>query len=158
MQPEQVGKDGGGQVSGQGEQGRVAGGPGLGVVLQEPTAERAGGHVPAGVLAARKQPPPAGQAATQRRRRVRPGGRVQQSRQAGWEQHRVLVDNEVGGIVTLADVVGGQLHHACNGDAEQGDQRARGSDVDGQGGVVQAAAKLLTAILFAQQPLWRLVG
>jgi hypothetical protein len=117
-----------------------------------------GAHVPARDLAAGKQPPRSGQAATQRRRSLRLRGRVQQLSQAGWKQDRVLVDGEVGGAVTLADVVDGQPHDPCDGDAEQGDQRTRGADIDGQGGVGQAAPKLPAAFLLTEQPAWRLLG
>jgi hypothetical protein len=82
---------------------------------------------------------------------------MQERRQAGGNEHRVLVDGEVGRIITLGDVVDGQTHDPCDGDAEQGSQRACGPDVDGQSGVGKAAPKLLAVFVIAEQPVWRLL-
>lgn len=51
MRTEQVGKDRGGQLGSQSEQGRVARGASFDAVLEEPAAERPGSHVPARDLA-----------------------------------------------------------------------------------------------------------
>jgi hypothetical protein len=46
----------------------------------------------------------------------------------------------------LGDVVDGQSHDPCDGDAEQGSQRACGPDLDGQSGVGREAEAGLRAL------------
>lgn len=115
VQAEQVGEDGGGQVRGEVDQRGAAGGAGLDAVGVQLADEPVDAEVPAGHLA-REQPARRASAPAEHGRRR--GGRVQfvdQIGQRGRDEHRALVEDQVGLTVTTAELRGFELDDAADG-------------------------------------------
>lgn len=72
------------------------------------------------------------------------------------EQDRVPAGGQVGAVVALLDVIGGEVPDPLGLQAEQQDEAARRADVGGQGVISQAAVQQLPAFVVPEEVRWLL--